>query len=134
MARCECEVWQFCVKYGRAASPGVRKICRGESLTPEKCEILRERWKREAAGISSGPEPSENLTPALPENHPCEFRGDHAGAVDCLLCGQVGTKADSFHCEKFGICTVGQHGATDNGLKTGNRIKVCLGCEFLPDT
>lgn len=114
----------------------MRQICRGEVLTAEKCADYRRLWDDMAKGMTPEQSGAMSLKPefATPEKFPCPFRGDSDGEIPCLVCGQKGMLATKYKCEKHGACTVGQHGATVDGLQAGEKIKVCLGCEFLPDT
>ena len=47
MEPCECPEPGFCVRYNREMSERMHKICRGEVLTPEKCESYRQMWLRQ---------------------------------------------------------------------------------------
>lgn len=41
---CECDNPGFCLRYNKQMTNRTHKICRGEVLTPEKCEEYRKHW------------------------------------------------------------------------------------------
>lgn len=43
---CECPVAGFCSRYNRVMGARAFAICRGDVLTPEKCEVYRANWAR----------------------------------------------------------------------------------------
>lgn len=73
MSECECPVAGYCERYKREMRGRAYQICRGEVLTPEKCQIYRENWAKLAAELPSEPSP--------------EMRALAAKAVKCGGCG-----------------------------------------------
>lgn len=43
---CECEGPGFCQRYKKKQSERHFQICKGEVLTPEKCEVYRKNWAK----------------------------------------------------------------------------------------
>jgi hypothetical protein len=60
---CNCAAAGFCATYQREMSPRQHRICRGEILTPEKCEAFRANWQMLRDG---GLSPSEQTRPSGP--------------------------------------------------------------------
>lgn len=44
---CECHEAGYCVRYNRQMTDRMQEICRGDVLTPEKCEAYRQMWRGE---------------------------------------------------------------------------------------
>jgi hypothetical protein len=77
-------------------SPLQIQICRGEILTPEKCEAYRANWR-------NNPLPQAKEAP--PQREPCAHLGEEVRREQCEGChGQVQLKV--FACDVRGECTI----------------------------
>lgn len=43
---CECSAAGFCNRYQKVQGERAIQICKGEVLTPEKCEVYRQNWDK----------------------------------------------------------------------------------------
>jgi orotate phosphoribosyltransferase len=73
---CQCDSAGACGVFGRTMTPLQHAVCRGERLTPEKCERMRQVWERLAAT-------NQEVAMAL---SPAEF-AELAGDADPTLIG-----------------------------------------------
>lgn len=57
---CECKISGWCERYRKEMTGRHMEICRGEVLTPQRCEQYRAKWRAEAEGL-----PIPKLEPPL---------------------------------------------------------------------
>jgi hypothetical protein len=69
---CNCLAAGYCETYRREMSDRNVLICRGEVLTPEKCEAYRDHWRKIAAGEIVVPESKVVILAGV---------GDHLAAI-----------------------------------------------------
>lgn len=63
---CTCPVAGYCETYQRTMGERAHQICRGQVLTPEKCEAYCENWRKLAAGEIAIPPTIQAATTAAP--------------------------------------------------------------------
>ena len=112
MMDCSCPEPGFCPVLRRVMSPWMRRVCRGEALTPEACASYRDNWQRLAAGEQPLPAQQPVSRPA------CVHLGGEVRREECgSCCGKVQLKV--FACEQHGECTAG---------KELPGLACCVGC------
>ncbi len=109
---CTCPIAGYCATHGRQMSSHLHKICRGEVLTPEKCEAYRANWRANPLPIAA-----DDMVVIVPRE-PCRHLGEELRRQQCESCGgKVMLKI--FACELRGECT------TQNPLPG---VACCGGC------